>query len=88
MKSHSEEQVNLLGYNNKLTWLWVEQIHDHTRQVIQQVTTNTHSHCPLNHPPSELLEFPWISLADRLVGIFKTDNCTKSVTINSQLISS
>ena len=27
-------------------------------------------------------------LADRLVGIFKTDNCTKSVTINPQLISS
>ncbi|XP_067017263.1 structural maintenance of chromosomes protein 4-like isoform X2 [Acropora muricata] len=27
-------------------------------------------------------------LADQLVGIFKTDNCTKSVTINPQLISS
>ncbi|XP_074632839.1 uncharacterized protein LOC141891746 [Acropora palmata] len=26
-------------------------------------------------------------LADRLVGIFKTDNCAKSVTINPQLIS-
>lgn len=26
-------------------------------------------------------------LADRLVGIFKTDNCTKSVTINPSLLS-
>ena len=25
-------------------------------------------------------------LADRLVGIYKTDNCTKSVTINPNLI--
>ena len=25
-------------------------------------------------------------LADRLVGIYKTDNCTKSVTINPHLI--
>ena len=25
-------------------------------------------------------------LADRLVGIYKTDNCTKSVTINLHLI--
>jgi len=27
-------------------------------------------------------------LADRLIGIFKTDNCTKSVAINPQLIAS
>ena len=100
--------------------------------ISQQSTTNTHSHCHLNHPPLELgkivrifldsitvvcfyhicfffffffffifqertknAQFVIISLrnnmfelADRLVGIFKTDNCTKSVAIYPQLISS